>query len=234
MAGFAAAGYDPIFYGHHGNCDRFWQAWLEADPDHQNPTDSDWLERTFYFTDEKGKPIAIQVKDVVNTERLGYRFADLDFNSADGQYNFDRDRVIPAFDLVKSAGVYNETIQAEKEVQQITPVDLDEATHVRLTFRRARLPYMPYCARVYFVFDGQEFTQDTGQYVGTFTILPIAAQEAGQLERSVHMHAEVTAAIRRQIDAKGSIQVYLEPVQVRGRDIPDEPLPLEEVTFTLV
>ena len=234
MAGFVAAGYDPLFYGHHGNCDRFWQAWLALDPDHRNPTHEDWLEKTFYFTDERGKPITIRIKDVLDTERLGYRFADLNFDSDDGNYRSVESRVIPSFDLVKSSGVYNATIKQEKDVQAAEEVSLEDASHVRLTFRRAKLPYMPYCSRVYFVFDGRELTAESGHYVGTFTILPIVSAQEGLLEKDVHMHAEITGAIRDQINAGGSIRVYLEPVQVRGRNIPNNSVSIEDVTFVMV
>ena len=234
MAGFVAAGYDPIFYGHHGNCDRFWQAWLNADEAHQNPTEAEWLEKTFYFTDEKGKPIEIKIKDILATEKLGYRFADLDFNSEDGGYNSLEDRVVPSYDLVKAAGVYNVTLEEERQVQTVEQVDIGEASHVLLKFKRAQLPYMPYCSRVFFLFDGQELTAENGKYVGTFTILPIVSAEGGTLEKDVHMHAEITSSIRDQISSGGKIQVFFEPVQVRGRSIPDEPLAIENVTFTLV
>ncbi len=234
MAGFVAAGYDPIFYGHHGNCDRFWQAWLNADPAHRNPTDSEWLEKTFYFTDEKGKPMELKIRDILDTEKLGYRFADLDFNNEDGSYNSLEDKVVPSYELVKASGIYNTSIEEEQKVQSLEKVNLDEASHVLLKFKRAQLPYMPYCTRVFFLFGNNKPSKDNCKYIGTFTILPIVSAEGGKLEKDVYMHVEITSSIRNQIDTGGEIKVFFEPVQVRGRNIPDEPLQIEGVTFSLV
>ena len=142
--------------------------------------------------------------------------------------------MVPSFDLVKAAGVYNVTLEEERQVQNLEKVDINSASHVLLNFERAQLPYMPYCTRAFFLFDGQELTAENGKYVGTFTILPIVSPEGGILEKDVHMHAEITSSIRDQINSGGKIQVFFEPVQVRGRDIPDEPLKIENVTFSLV
>ena len=234
MAGFVAAGYDPIFYAHHGNCDRFWQAWLNADPNHQNPTEEEWLEKVFYFTDEKGKPLEIKIKDVLDTEKLGYQFEDLDFNSADGAYNSLEDKVVPSYELVKSASVFNTTIEAERKVQILEKVDLNEAQHVLLKFERTKLPYMPYCSRVFFILGEQDPNNENCKYVGTFTILPIVSAEEGKLEKDVYMHVEITKSIGQAIKEGTTIKVLFEPVQVRGRDIPDEPLQIDNISFTLV
>ncbi|WP_299246345.1 tyrosinase family protein [uncultured Aquimarina sp.] len=234
MAGFVAAGYDPIFYGHHGNCDRFWQAWLNANEFHQNPSDSEWLEKVFYFTDEKGKPIEIKIKDLLDTEKLGYRFADLDFNSEDGIYNSLEDKIIPSYDLVKASNIYNASIEEERKVQRIEKVDLANASHVLLKFQRAQLPYMPYCSRVFFLFEEAKPNPENCKYIGTFTILPIVSAEQGKLEKDVYMHVEITSVIRNQIQSKKNIKVFFEPVQVRGRNIPDTTLQIENITFTLV
>ena len=72
------------------------------------------------------------------------------------------------------------------------------------------------------------------KYVGTFTILPIVSAEEGLLEKDVYMHVEITTAIAKAITEGKKINVLFEPVQVRGRNIPDEPLQLDNITFTLV
>ncbi len=234
MAGFVAAGYDPIFYGHHGNCDRFWKAWLDADEAHKNPDASEWLEKVFYFTDEKGKPIEIKIKDIIDTERLGYRFEDLDFNSGDGVYNSLEDKVTPSYDLVKASGIYNTTLDEERKVQSLEKVNLANASHVLLKFERAQLPYMPYCTRVFFLFGDALPGPANCKYIGTFTILPIVSAEAGKLEKDVYMHVEITKAIRDRINLNEPIKVFFEPVQVRGRNIPDEPLEIENITYSFV
>lgn len=47
MATFAESGFDPIFYGHHGNCDRIWDAWRTYNPDNKLPIEEEWLEKGF-------------------------------------------------------------------------------------------------------------------------------------------------------------------------------------------
>jgi tyrosinase len=41
MSGFNTAARDPIFWLHHANIDRLWEAWLALE-DHANPTGSRW------------------------------------------------------------------------------------------------------------------------------------------------------------------------------------------------
>ncbi|GAA4277584.1 tyrosinase family protein [Aquimarina mytili] len=234
MAGFVAAGYDPIFYGHHGNCDRFWQAWLDADQSHRNPLEASWLEKVFYFTDEKGKPIGIKIKDVLDTKKLGYQFEDLDFNSEDGVYNSLEDKVVPSYDLVKASGIYNTSLEEERKVQSVEKIDLANASHVLLKYERTQLPYMPYCSRVFFLFGDAQPSPENCKYIGTFTILPIVSAEGGKLEKDVYMHVEITRSIRDRIGAGEKIRVFFEPVQVRGRNIPDEPLEVKNITYSFV
>lgn len=234
MAGFVTAGYDPIFYGHHGNCDRFWQAWLASGAAHQNPAQEEWLEKTFYFTDEKGKPLEIKVKDLLDTEKLGYRFNDLDFSNR--CYAPMEDRIIPTFELVKANAVYSTSIEEEKKNQLIEKVDQNKVSMVLMKFVRAQLPYMPYCARVFFAFGEETSNGQTinYKYVGTFTILPIVSAEKGQLEKDVYMNVEITQSIAEKIRANEEINVLFEPVQVRGREIPDVPLEIKNITFELI
>lgn len=84
MAGFPSAGFDPMFGTHHGNVDRLWEAWLrqgtnQSNSSRQNSTDSAWLDYAFYFHDERGRMIRIPIRDILNTESLGYRYDSLDF-----------------------------------------------------------------------------------------------------------------------------------------------------------
>ncbi len=234
MAGFVGAGYDPIFYGHHGNCDRFWEAWLNADDSHQNPIEEEWLEKTFYFTDEKGKPMEIKVKDVLDTEKLGYRFADLDFSNE--YYEPMEDKIVPTRELVTASAVYNSNLEDEKKTQLLQKINVEDSAFVQLKFERAQLPYMPFCARVFFTFG--ETNLDTYnincKYIGTFTILPITSAEKGLLERDVYMNVEITKGIAQRIADNQEIKVLFEPVQVRGREIPDEPLQLKDITFKIL
>lgn len=81
MAGFPSAGFDPMFGTHHGNVDRLWEAWLRQGSKRQNSTDPAWLDYAFYFHDESGRMVRIPIRDILNTESLGYRYDSLDFTS---------------------------------------------------------------------------------------------------------------------------------------------------------
>lgn len=80
MGVYYSAGRDPIFYPHHGNIDRLWEAWrsivvssgsrrLQADL-----TDPDWLDSSFLFYDEEARLVRITVRDVLDIEKLRYTY----------------------------------------------------------------------------------------------------------------------------------------------------------------
>lgn len=76
------AAWDPLFYGHHGNCDRFLAGWQKAHaPTFQDLklTESDtalmkssWL----YFFNEDGNLVKLRPKDLWNIDSLGYSYED--------------------------------------------------------------------------------------------------------------------------------------------------------------
>ncbi|HEY0439683.1 MAG TPA: tyrosinase family protein [Xanthobacteraceae bacterium] len=67
---------DPIFWLHHSNIDRLWASWNAAG--RQNPTDPGWLNQTFTFADESGRPVTGTVRDFNTTEARDYRYARLE------------------------------------------------------------------------------------------------------------------------------------------------------------
>lgn len=83
------AGLDPIFWLHHANIDRLWQVWLNRDPAHSNPTDSDWVEgpppatpinptaRQFEMPHVDGSIYQFHVSEMLDLEALGYTYQDL-------------------------------------------------------------------------------------------------------------------------------------------------------------
>ncbi len=78
LGSFATASLDPMFFALHANIDRQWAIWSGLPSSAGNPTDPRWLERKFILTDEKGLPIEMSPKDVVDTEAIGYRYDNID------------------------------------------------------------------------------------------------------------------------------------------------------------
>jgi polyphenol oxidase len=80
MGAFATAALDPIFYAHHGNIDRLWEVWRNADPaNHKDPVaGSAWDSRPHSFTDVEGSMRIWKSSDAVSTEALGYRYDNID------------------------------------------------------------------------------------------------------------------------------------------------------------
>lgn len=74
------AALDPIFYLHHANIDRLWEVWLNRDPNHENPIDSEWLtgpaDRAFIMPTPDGEAREFTAQDVESTEELGYEYDD--------------------------------------------------------------------------------------------------------------------------------------------------------------
>lgn len=227
MATFAESGFDPIFYAHHGNCDRIWDAWRAYSPDNALPDSEEWLEKRLFATDGNGRPVDFKIKELLDSEALGYRFVDLDLN--------------PTF--------CNPYVEADKPVRKaskqdcIAPLNLatsstdaiykefigKERTHVILHFERAQLPYQPYCARVFFEYDKDGAKQS--KYTGTFTILPILDLDSVLLQNGVHLQIEIEKEIADAIEQKKDIQVIFQPVPLPNRNIPNEILKLENISL---
>ncbi|KAL6853500.1 hypothetical protein ACP4OV_019529 [Aristida adscensionis] len=78
MGNFYSAGNDPLFYAHHANIDRMWGVWKGLDARrHTDLADPDWLDASFLFYDEEPKLVRIRVRDVLDTDRLRYRYQDV-------------------------------------------------------------------------------------------------------------------------------------------------------------
>lgn len=227
MATFVESGFDPIFYGHHGNCDRIWDAWLAYGPENRLPASDEWLEKKLYATDGNGRPVDFKIKELLNVEDLGYRFTDLDFNA----------------DFCNPFAEEDQPKRNESSKDCIAPLNLKtsdtnairndfidkERSHVIVHFERAQLPYQPYCARVFFEY----MTDGTKQskYTGTFTILPILDIDSVLLQQGVFLQIEIEREIAQAVDRKIPIDVIFEPVPLPNRTIPDEILKLENISI---
>ncbi|KAI3862036.1 hypothetical protein MKX03_008967 [Papaver bracteatum] len=68
MGSLYSAARDPIFYSHHSNIDRLWEAWRKLDSKNINSEDPDWLDTEFFFHNEKSQLVRLRYtfEDVVN------------------------------------------------------------------------------------------------------------------------------------------------------------------------
>ncbi|CAK9162626.1 unnamed protein product [Ilex paraguariensis] len=78
MGNFYSAARDPIFYAHHSNIDRMWTIWKTLGGKRQDLTDPDWLNASFVFYDENANLVRVQVKDCLDTTKLGYTYQNVD------------------------------------------------------------------------------------------------------------------------------------------------------------
>ena len=74
--------YDPIFWLHHCNVDRLWTEWMRRHPT-GTPGDGTFLSERFDdFFDARGRPVVTTVADLLDTQRLGYRYEGIELFAA--------------------------------------------------------------------------------------------------------------------------------------------------------
>jgi hypothetical protein len=76
MTAFETAAQDPIFWLHHCNIDRNLDRWLNQGAGRETPSDTAFLDKSYFFIDEVGRQINGKVRDVLSSARLGYRYED--------------------------------------------------------------------------------------------------------------------------------------------------------------
>ena len=76
MSAVDAAALDPVFWLHHTNIDRLWEAWLRKCGGRANPTtNASWMNQVYTFFDENGTAVNMTGSQVVNTAAsLSYRY----------------------------------------------------------------------------------------------------------------------------------------------------------------
>lgn len=229
MATFAESGFDPIFYGHHGNCDRIWEAWRVYDKKNTLPKDEEWLEKTLFATDGNGRPVDFKIKELLDTKELGYQFTDLDLNP--NFCNPYESSSLPKRETSIQDCIAKLNIQSSDGDKIYQEIVNKERTHVILNFERAQLPYQPYCARVFFEYEKDGLK--TSKYTGTFTILPILDLDSVLLQNGVHLQIEIEKEVAQVIKDKKEVQVVFQPAQLPNRNIPEKALKLENISLKL-
>jgi hypothetical protein len=83
------------------------------------------------------------------------------------------------------------------------------------------LPYMPYCARVFLQFKGGNMlgAPTIDKYIGTFTVLPIGKPYTATLQKDVFLQMEIDSSMAEVLLGREDVQVILNPVPLRGRNI---------------
>ncbi|RDB05976.1 hypothetical protein DVG78_11255 [Runella aurantiaca] len=75
MGSVNRAALDPVFWLHHTNIDRLWEAWLRKCGGRQNPTSGAWATQNFTFFDENGTAVTMSGSQIVKTAtQLNYRY----------------------------------------------------------------------------------------------------------------------------------------------------------------
>ncbi|WP_310397914.1 tyrosinase family protein [Hymenobacter sp.] len=230
MGAFPTAALDPIFGGHHGNVDRLWAAWLAADPAHQNPTDPLWLNYEFGFYDPTGKLIKVKVKDTVSPETMGYRFESLDFTQPTPGAIARSTEPSQAASAAGSAPVR----VPEGQRQEVAAALASGRRRVILRFNRYDLPTVPLTIRVFLNQPNVDLrTAPAGEnFVGTFTILPVADPVRG-LEKVVTMQLALRPALAELVRQGRPVRVSVVPVPLHGQKLPTQTVQLRNARLEL-
>ena len=247
MASFDGAGNDPLFQSHHGQVDRLWEAW-RAQEGRANLDSTAWRDTAFWFYGWRGVPQEITVGELLDLDRLGYGFDDLSWRhtlTPETTPVFEEAvaeaaDAMPAHAAAAAAPVglgalrIDESQRARiEDVREAKAQDLaagrPSTARVSLNYDRLTLPNHPFHHRLFFV---DRDDGDAATYVGTFTILPIPDQTAG-LEDTVTSQVEVPPAALAMLTEAHRVAVVGVPVPLKGRTIPMQPVPFNDVSLTV-
>jgi hypothetical protein len=209
MGNFATAGFDTLFTAHHNNVDRIWEMWRKTHGAAAEPQDEAWRGRRYTIVDEKGRREIVAVRDLLDTQQLGYVYENMTVQP----------RQLPDPVLTEGTGV----------TLAVAGAFNDSAREPRsLRFERSNVPVHPLCCRVFL--RDRDHPRDA-TYVGTFTILPVQRGGAHGLDRNVVMQLALNQATRAKFSRAANVEAVLVGVPLKGRMIPDAPIPLGNASF---
>lgn len=214
LATFWNSAYDPVFSGHHGNIDRAWEAWM-AMPGHTLPEEKEWYDTVFTYPNERGQLERISIGDMLDTEALNYRFDTLEFVQPD----------IKPPKLNGKATAFAVTLDtSQRRVIANALRTGREYALLRFTRVQANVLAVPLCARVFL---GME--NDTPDFVTTITILPVQNGGAPLLNKHVNIQLALRPEFVKHIESGRQLVAYMDPVPLRGRQIPEGAVKLDGV-----
>ncbi len=125
MSRFQTAGLDPVFWLHHANLDRLWEAWLAQGGGRANPTSTKWLGMKFTIG-SGARALTLAVRDLLDTTEppLEYRYQSLAIPGAEAG-------PVPSW---KAAGLAVEEVPMSDDV----PAEMVGATEKRVPLGSAR------------------------------------------------------------------------------------------------
>jgi polyphenol oxidase len=216
MGVLATAAQDPLFFAHHCNIDRLWEAWRNASTTtHLNPTSTAWLDHRWTFYDENKRLTSISVRDVLDYENsLRYSYENI---------------AMPGQTLVEiAAPAQNITLTPEPMVVRAAELKPEVRTHLLTAHAQAQVRHhvlhidgieVPANRSAFvrvFVNNPQASANTPAEgptYIGYFTVLAKTTKIAhGKKHRPINIALDVTDKIGALLQGNAGLSVTLVPV----------------------
>jgi len=206
MTDFTTAARDPIFFAHHGNLDRLWEAWRQ-DPARRatEPTSNTFLNHRFVFTWIDGAPIEVSVSDVLDTTNLGYAYDSLDV--------FRTAPVAGPMASAESASTRPPAIGRQTLRVPLQPEAApDESARKILEITDVEAPTQPMTVSV-FVKPADAPADELGTSIGAFSAIRSGGQIAWPTQT---LTFDITAAAKKYAGEQITVQLIPQPIRPQG------------------
>jgi len=213
---YSNAAVDPLYTGHHANMDRIWAAWA-AMPGHENPDNKRWLDTVFSFDNWRGGRDKISIRDLLDTEALGYKYDTLDIVQPNiepptYQNNATTFAVKPAKDRI----IANQLNTGRR--------------YVTMKFSQQQAPF--HWAPLH-VFMGAE--GETPEYVSTVALLWNNNPSKQERNRKIAIQTAISDKLAKLLESGEPIETHFEYLPIEGvPPVPIQgPFPIKKVEFKL-
>jgi polyphenol oxidase len=205
MDDLATAARDLLFFLHHANVDRLFTLWL-ARKNPLPPADSPWYAQWFNFTDEKGNPVSVTVRDALDRMAGNYQPPRQQFALVRQPQELTLGgpaRTLPDLAVPKD-------LQARLGAPAAAPAR--RAGSVRLVFEGVEAPHdVPVVLHVFLDRPDATAKDVNGPgYAGTLTLLP-SSRAHGKGRRPVNLSLEVGAKFGELLRTRRSVSVTVVP-----------------------